>query len=58
MRIYLGADHAGFETKNVIAEHPEIADRLAATLKTYVDNGRSTPGPTLKNDAAVVWEKE
>ena len=23
MRIYLGADHAGFETKNVIARHLE-----------------------------------
>ena len=46
------------ETKNVIADHPDIADRLAATLKTYVENGRSTPGPTLKNDAPVNWEKE
>ena len=36
MRIYLGADHAGFETKNVIAEH------LTASGHEVVDCGAHT----------------
>lgn len=36
MRIYLGADHAGFETKNVIAEH------LKANGHEVVDCGAHT----------------
>lgn len=36
MRIYLGADHAGFETKNVIAEH------LTASGHEVIDCGAHT----------------
>lgn len=47
----LSADIA--EQKNLIAEKPEVAARLTALLKKYVDNGRSTPGPKQVNDAKI-----
>ncbi len=41
------------ETKNVAAENPAVVTRLTALLKTYVANGRSTPGAPQKNDVAI-----
>ncbi len=41
------------EANNLIEKHPEIAKRLEALLKTYVDNGRSSTGVPQKNDGAV-----
>jgi arylsulfatase A-like enzyme len=38
------------ETTNVSAEHPEVVDSLKKLLAEYVNNGRSTPGATQKND--------
>ena len=37
------------ETNNVASEHPEREQKMTALLKTYVENGRSTPGPKQKN---------
>jgi len=33
------------ETENVQAEHPELVARLTKVVQTFIDNGRSTPGP-------------
>ena len=33
-----------------------MVEQLAALLKRYVQEGRSTPGPTLKNDVEIVWD--
>jgi arylsulfatase A-like enzyme len=41
------------ETKNVEAEHPEEVARLTKLLEQIVANGRSTPGGSRKNDAAI-----
>ncbi len=45
------------EKKNLQAEHPEIVERLTKLLEKCVADGRSTPGPLLKNDGAVdIWK--
>jgi arylsulfatase A len=41
------------EDRNVAGEHPEIVDRLVATLREQMDNGRSSPGPKLPMDLEV-----
>ncbi len=41
------------ETNNLAATHPEVVARLSALLKTYVDNGRSTPGAAQTNTTPV-----
>jgi len=41
------------ERQNLQAQHPEIVQRLTAELRQIVEDGRSTPGPKQKNDAAV-----
>ncbi len=47
MRVYLGADHAGFETKNVIAEHLKIQwSQSAARVGLALD-------PNFSNSSAV-----
>ena len=43
------------ETRNVHAENAEIVAKLTALLETYVSRGRSTPGESQRNDAAVAW---
>ncbi len=46
------------ERKNEYNEHPEIVSRLIKLLEKYVADGRSTPGPALKNDVSVdIWKK-
>jgi hypothetical protein len=45
------------ETTNLYVKHPEIVVELAALLKKYVEDGRSTPGPKQKNDVPVNWNK-
>jgi len=42
---------------NRYEDEPEMVEQLAALLKRYVQEGRSTPGPTLKNDVEIVWDK-
>lgn len=41
------------ETKNVLAEHPEVSAQLTALMQRYIDNGRSTPGEAQKNEFAL-----
>lgn len=45
------------ERRNLLESRPEIAARLVRLLETYVENGRSTPGPKQSNDTAVdIWK--
>lgn len=46
------------ETKNLYTQNPEIVGELTALLKHCVENGRSTPGPSQKNDVPVDWNKK
>jgi arylsulfatase A len=41
------------EDRNLAAEHPERVERMVALLQKQIEEGRSTPGPTLKNDKNV-----
>ena len=45
------------EQNNLAASMPEKVDALRALLQKQVDAGRSTPGPTQKNDAAITIDK-
>jgi len=46
------------ERINLYAAHPEVAERLLKQLKSDVERGRSTTGPTAKNDTEdiVLWK--
>lgn len=45
------------ETRNVAEQHPEVVDKMTALLKSYVDRGRSTPGPAQQNYMAQnTWD--
>lgn len=46
------------ETNNLAASHPEVVARLTALLEKYVQEGRSTPGPTQTNTVPVKIRKE
>ena len=50
------ADDPG-ETKNLQAEHPDRVAKMKDLLHEIISNGRSTPGPKLKNDVAVIMIK-
>jgi arylsulfatase A len=41
------------ERANEYAQQPEVVARLTKLLEKYVADGRSTPGPALKNDVPV-----
>lgn len=41
------------EDKNLAAAHPERVEQMVALLKKQIQDGRSTPGPKLKNDKNV-----
>lgn len=43
------------EKTNEYAAHPEIAKRLADRLRTFIQTGRSTPGPALKITETNAW---
>jgi arylsulfatase A len=45
------------ETNNLQAEHPDRVARMKTMLRKIIDNGRSTPGPNLQNDAEIVMIK-
>jgi hypothetical protein len=45
------------ETNNLQAEHPDRVARMKDILSGIISNGRSTPGPKLKNDAEIVMIK-
>jgi arylsulfatase A-like enzyme len=38
------------ETNNVASANPELVGRLTSLLQSYIDSGRSTPGPAQPND--------
>ncbi|WP_339745006.1 arylsulfatase [uncultured Rubinisphaera sp.] len=38
------------ETENALGDHPEIAETLEAQLTSLITQGRTTPGPAVKND--------
>ncbi len=42
------------ETKNVAAANPEVVAQISAILDKQIADGRSTPGPKLKNDVSTV----
>ncbi len=48
------------EKVNLYLEKPEIAERLLKQLQNDIDHGRSTAGPTSKNDVdgIVLWKSE
>ena len=46
------------ERTNEYKAHPEIAAQLAAMLKKYIADGRSTPGAPQKNDTTIQLWKE
>lgn len=52
VQLYDLAEDIG-ERKNLQAQKPDEVRRLSALLDTIVANGRSTPGQTQRNDAAV-----
>lgn len=46
------------ETTNLATKHPEEVARLSKLLETFVEQGRSTPGPKRENAVPVVIRKE
>jgi arylsulfatase A len=51
----LAADPA--EKTNVLAEHPEIVQRLGHLMRDYIINGRSTPGEPQQNTPTEEWQQ-
>lgn len=49
----LAADPA--ELKNVIAEHPEIAERMGRLMRETIERGRSTPGAAQAYNTSTPW---
>ncbi|MHC5067150.1 MAG: sulfatase family protein [Planctomycetota bacterium] len=43
------------ETTNLAAAESSVAAEMATTLRTIVDNGRSTPGAVQSNDPVAQW---
>ena len=56
VQLYNLADDPG-ETKNLQARHPDRVAKMKEMLSQIINNGRSTPGPRLKNDVDVVMIK-
>ena len=55
-QLYNLADDIG-ESRNLYAERPELVEALTKLMEETVWNGRSTPGPTQKNDVEVNWRQ-
>lgn len=45
------------EQNNLAAAHPDRVEAMKAMLQKVIDDGRSTPGPKLENDAEIVMMK-
>jgi arylsulfatase A-like enzyme len=43
------------ETTNLYESRPDVVEMLFEMLTSYVENGRSTPGPILQNDPPHRW---
>lgn len=41
------------ERRNLAAERPDVVRRLQEKMEAFIRNGRSTPGPELRNDGTV-----
>lgn len=41
------------EQSNLATKHPERVEKMSATLQRMIEEGRTTPGPALKNDVPV-----
>jgi arylsulfatase A-like enzyme len=41
------------ESKDVLAEHPEVAERLGKLMRHYIDDGRSTPGEPQRPEVEI-----
>lgn len=41
------------EATNVAEAHPDIVKNLTALMQKLIDDGRSTPGPAMKNDKPI-----
>jgi arylsulfatase A len=41
------------EKTDALATHPDVSGRLAKLMQSYIDNGRSTPGPLQKNQYEI-----
>jgi hypothetical protein len=41
------------ESNNLVAEYPEVVDRLTRLMEEYVEKGRSTPGAAQKNQGEI-----
>jgi hypothetical protein len=43
------------ETKNLAEDFPDVVVELSGLLRTYVEKGRSTPGPDMENVVSDNW---
>ena len=43
------------EQRNLCGDFPEIVKELTGLLTSYVENGRSTPGPKQDNEGSPLW---
>ncbi|MEM6807037.1 MAG: arylsulfatase, partial [Bacteroidota bacterium] len=42
------------EENNLIKDHPKLAKKMADVMKSYIERGRSTPGPDQSNDTETM----
>ena len=56
IQLYNLAEDPG-EANNLQSENPDQVVKMKQMLRQIIDNGRSTPGPQLKNDAEIVMVK-
>lgn len=45
------------ERVNVVDEHPDIVRRLSERMRSYIERGRSTPGPVQPNETQGEWKQ-
>ena len=43
------------ETLNLVEKYPEVVEELSKLLKSYIENGRSTPGPEQEFTTSDNW---
>jgi hypothetical protein len=44
------------EKKNIIEQHPIVAERLKKILAGHIKLGRSTPGMPQKSNGEAIWD--
>ncbi len=45
------------ETKNLLAQYPDVVARLTKTMQTYATSGRSTTGEPQKNEGPINFQR-